>query len=70
MHGLGSEVRFLLSNQEGVQKDGEAGNSADASKQNRSREWNGKGTGPIPGTINGLKMGGLSGIQEPTDKKG
>ena len=53
-----------------MQKDGEAGNSADASKQNRSRERNGKGTGPIPGTINGLKMGGLSGIQEPTDKKG
>ena len=70
MHGLGSEVRFFTVKSGRCAKDGEAGNSADASKQNRSREWNGKGTGPIPGTINGLKMGGLSGIQEPTYKKG
>ena len=48
MHGLGSEVGFFLSNQEFVQKMAEARSFADASEQNTSSKWNGKGISPIP----------------------
>ena len=49
MHGLGSEVGFSCQIRSLCKKTAEARSFADASEQNTSSKWNGKGTGPIPG---------------------
>ena len=60
MYGSESEGVFgVLLNREFFAKEGLSTNSADASEQNRSSDWNGKRYWPNTRSINRLKMGEL-----------